>query len=144
MNMDETIVVSSVIDKLLPSWEDFKHNLKHQKEELSMVQLGNHLHIEESFGAQESEKSKSKVESGHPSVHMAENKPRNPNNKGHGKHKQEYVPNNSNKKKQELVCWRCLRVGHFKCDCRNGAGNSGTNGGGNRSKDQVKRRSVFD
>ena len=27
MNMDESIDVSSVIDKLSPSWKDFKHNL---------------------------------------------------------------------------------------------------------------------
>ncbi|KAL6559804.1 hypothetical protein OROGR_004921 [Orobanche gracilis] len=31
MKMDESIAVSSLIDKLPPSWKDFKHNLKHQK-----------------------------------------------------------------------------------------------------------------
>ena len=43
MNMDDSIVVSSVIDKLPPSLKDFKHNLKHQKEELSLVQLASHI-----------------------------------------------------------------------------------------------------
>ncbi|XP_022042282.1 uncharacterized protein LOC110944946 [Helianthus annuus] len=33
MKMDESISVSSIIDKLPPSWKDFKHNLKHQKGE---------------------------------------------------------------------------------------------------------------
>lgn len=42
MNMDETIVVLSVIEKLPPLWKDFQHNLKHQMEELSMVKLSSH------------------------------------------------------------------------------------------------------
>ena len=37
IKMDESISVSSVIDKLPPSWKDFKHTLKHEKEELSLV-----------------------------------------------------------------------------------------------------------
>ncbi|XP_052623859.1 uncharacterized protein LOC128129279 [Lactuca sativa] len=90
MNMDESVVVSTIIDKLPPSWKDFKHNLKHQKEELSLVQLASHIRIEESICAKESDKSekpKGKVEPGQPSVHMVENKPRNQNHKGHGKRK---------------------------------------------------------
>ncbi|GJZ35330.1 zinc finger, CCHC-type containing protein [Tanacetum coccineum] len=51
--MDESISVSSVIDKLPPSWKDFKHSLKHGKDDLSLVQLGSHLRIEESLRAQE-------------------------------------------------------------------------------------------
>ncbi|GJT05049.1 zinc finger, CCHC-type containing protein [Tanacetum coccineum] len=40
MNMDESIQVSCIIDKLPPSWKDFKHTLKHLKEELTLVELG--------------------------------------------------------------------------------------------------------
>ncbi|GKG52198.1 hypothetical protein Tco_0547073, partial [Tanacetum coccineum] len=47
MNMDEAIKVSCIIDKLSPSWKDFKHTLKHKKEELTLVELGSHLRIEE-------------------------------------------------------------------------------------------------
>ncbi|XP_074313805.1 uncharacterized protein LOC141649001 [Silene latifolia] len=36
MEMDESISVSSIIDKLPPSWKDFKYMLKHKKEELSI------------------------------------------------------------------------------------------------------------
>ncbi|GJY79188.1 zinc finger, CCHC-type containing protein [Tanacetum coccineum] len=49
MNMDEAIQVSCIIDKLPPSWKDFKHTLKHLKEELTLVELGSHLRIEESL-----------------------------------------------------------------------------------------------
>ena len=36
MHMDESIVVSNIIDKLPPSWKDFKRNLKHKKEDISI------------------------------------------------------------------------------------------------------------
>ncbi|GJX78041.1 zinc finger, CCHC-type containing protein [Tanacetum coccineum] len=56
MNMDESIQVSCIIDKLPPSRKDFKHTLKHLKEELTLVELGSHLHIEESLRMQDSDK----------------------------------------------------------------------------------------
>ncbi|GJY61230.1 zinc finger, CCHC-type containing protein [Tanacetum coccineum] len=56
MNMDEAIQVSCIIDKLPPFWKDFKHTLKHNKEELTFVELDNHLCIEESSRAQDSDK----------------------------------------------------------------------------------------
>ncbi|GJT38799.1 zinc finger, CCHC-type containing protein [Tanacetum coccineum] len=58
MNMDEAIQVSCIIDKLSPSWKDFKHTLKHKKEELTLVELGSHLPIEESLMARDSDKPK--------------------------------------------------------------------------------------
>lgn len=45
-------------------------------------------------------KNKGKFESGQCQFMWLKTKPRNLNNKGHGKHKQEYVPNNSNRKKK--------------------------------------------
>ncbi|GKA81642.1 hypothetical protein Tco_0788334 [Tanacetum coccineum] len=51
LKMDESISVSSIIDKLPPSWKDYKHTLKHGKDDLSLVQLGSHLRIEESLRA---------------------------------------------------------------------------------------------
>nr|GFB36206.1 hypothetical protein [Tanacetum cinerariifolium] len=58
MNMDESIQVSCIIDKLPPSWKDFKHTLKHLKEELTLVELGSHLRIEESLKVQYNDKPK--------------------------------------------------------------------------------------
>ncbi|GJY78645.1 RNA-directed DNA polymerase, eukaryota [Tanacetum coccineum] len=51
-------LVSCIIDKLPPYWKDFKHTLKHNKEELTLVELGSHLRIEESLRAQDSDKPK--------------------------------------------------------------------------------------
>ncbi|GKB03429.1 hypothetical protein Tco_0831572 [Tanacetum coccineum] len=59
MNMDEAIQVSCIIDKLPPSWKDFKHTLKHHKEELTLVELGSHLRIKETLRVQDNDKPKS-------------------------------------------------------------------------------------
>nr|GEZ53025.1 zinc finger, CCHC-type [Tanacetum cinerariifolium] len=113
LKMDESISVSIIIDKLPPSWKDFKHTLKHGKDDLSLVQLGSHLRIEESLRAQDSDKSNGKKQS-------------NGNNSGSGSNK-----------KPKLECWKCGKTGHFKRDCRSGKKNN-ANGGGSRkgSKDQ--------
>nr|GEX50386.1 zinc finger, CCHC-type [Tanacetum cinerariifolium] len=58
LKMDESVSDSSIIDKLPLSWKDFKHTLKHGKDDLSLVQLGSHLRIEESLRAQDSDKGK--------------------------------------------------------------------------------------
>ena len=70
-------------------------------------------------------------------------KPRHLNNKGHSRRKQEYVLNNSNKKKNGLVYWRCFKVGNCKRDCHvnlsnNGVENNRANRSGDGSKDHMK------
>ncbi|GJY68901.1 hypothetical protein Tco_0471883 [Tanacetum coccineum] len=90
LNMDESISVSSIIDKLPPSWKDFKHSLKHNKDELSLVQLGSHFRIEETLRVEESGKGKGKEIAGSSSVNMIEDG-KNKNNK----------KNNKAKKKEE-------------------------------------------
>ena len=143
LNMDETISVSSIIDKLPPSWKDFKHNLKHGKDELSLIQLGSHLRIEESLRAQEDDKGKGKGIAG-PSVNMVEEGGKNDYNKNKGKkrafkNKQGGFGNN---KKPKLECWKCGKTGHFKKDCRFGKKNDNANasGSGKGSKDHSENQ----
>ncbi|KAK9053523.1 hypothetical protein SSX86_024597 [Deinandra increscens subsp. villosa] len=47
LKMDESIATASIIDKLPPSWKEFKHGLKHKKEEYNLVELGSAISIEE-------------------------------------------------------------------------------------------------
>nr|GEX52374.1 putative zinc finger, CCHC-type [Tanacetum cinerariifolium] len=57
LKMDESISVSSIIDKLPPSWKDFKHTLKHGKDDLSLVQLedgGKNKHHKQNKGKKQS------------------------------------------------------------------------------------------
>ncbi|GJY23715.1 zinc finger, CCHC-type containing protein [Tanacetum coccineum] len=138
--MDESIYVSSVIDKLPPSWKDFKHSLKHGKEDLSMVQLGSHLYIEESLMAQESDKGKVKEVVG-PSMNIMEEGGNNKNNKQNKGKKCGFKDNNSgsgSNKKPKLECWKCGKTGHFKKDYRSGnkKNNASASGSGKGSKDQ--------
>nr|GEY02309.1 zinc finger, CCHC-type [Tanacetum cinerariifolium] len=72
MNMDEAIQVSCIINKLPPSWKDFKRTLKHKKEELTLVELGGHLRIEESLRVQDNDKPKGKNIAGPSVVNMVE------------------------------------------------------------------------
>ncbi|GJV95245.1 zinc finger, CCHC-type containing protein [Tanacetum coccineum] len=72
MNMDEAIQVSCIIDKLPPSWKDFKHTLKHKKEELTLVELRSHLRIEDSLRMQDSDKPKGNNIAGPSVVNMVE------------------------------------------------------------------------
>ncbi|GJV44959.1 putative reverse transcriptase domain-containing protein [Tanacetum coccineum] len=51
-------LVSCIIDKLPLSWKDFKHTLKHLKDELTLIELGSHLRIKESLRAQDNDKPK--------------------------------------------------------------------------------------
>nr|GEX04751.1 zinc finger, CCHC-type [Tanacetum cinerariifolium] len=76
-------LVSCILEKLPPSWKDFKHALKHLKEELTLVELGSHLRIEESLGVQDSDKLKGNNVAGPLVVNMVEhnNSSRYNNNK---------------------------------------------------------------
>ncbi|GJW42450.1 zinc finger, CCHC-type containing protein [Tanacetum coccineum] len=123
---------------------DFKHTLKHSKDDLSLVQLGSHLRIEESLRAQDSNKGKGKEVDG-PSVNMTE-EGKSKNNKQNKGKKRGFKENNNgsgSNKKSKLECWKCGMTGHFKRDCRSGnkknanAGGSGK-GSKNHSQDQGK------
>lgn len=49
MNMDECIIVASIIDKIPPPRKDFKKSFKHKKKETTFKEWGNYLCIEEEY-----------------------------------------------------------------------------------------------
>ncbi|GJY29826.1 zinc finger, CCHC-type containing protein [Tanacetum coccineum] len=107
MNMDESIQVSCIIDKLPPSWKDFKHTLKHLKEELTLVELGGHLRIEESLKMQDSDKPKGNNVVGPSVVNMVEhnNFSSYNDNKGKRKHHDNTKADPNKKSKDDDVAW---------------------------------------
>nr|GEZ66152.1 zinc finger, CCHC-type [Tanacetum cinerariifolium] len=114
------------------------HILNAGKDDLSLVQLGSQLRVEESLRAQDSDNGKGK-EVGGPSVNMTEEGGKN---KHHKKNKGKKRSNEnssgfSSNKKPKLECWKCSKTGHFKRDCRSGKkNNANADGLGKGSKDQ--------
>jgi len=110
MHMDETIIVSSTMDKLPPFWKDTKRILKHKKEEMSLKELANHLRIEEELHVQdESNEHVSKI-------HVIEDGESSQVPKGNKKRPNKYN-NNQGNKKAKVVCWEYNKQGHKKRDC---------------------------
>ncbi|GJW96333.1 zinc finger, CCHC-type containing protein [Tanacetum coccineum] len=147
MNMDESIKVSCIIDKLPPSWKDFKHTLKHLKEELTLIELGSHLRIEESLRAQDNDKPKGNNVAGPSVVNMVEHNNSSRYNDNKGKRKHHDTRANPNKK-PKVTCWKCGKPGHLKKDCKAGnvgnrANGSSTKGSEDGSSNPLKGQSMF-
>ncbi|GJW16634.1 zinc finger, CCHC-type containing protein [Tanacetum coccineum] len=137
MNMDEVIQLSCIIDKLPPSWKDFKHTLKHHKEELTLVE----------FRVQDNDKLKGNNVDGPSVVNMMEhnNSFRYNDNKGKCKHQ---VTNTDPNKKSKVTCWKCGKLGHLKKDCKGGkvgnkANGSSTNSSVDGSTNSLKGQNMF-
>ncbi|KAK9724556.1 hypothetical protein RND81_05G082100 [Saponaria officinalis] len=135
MEISESISVSSIIDKLPPHWKDLKHTLKHTKEDMSLVDLGKSLRIEESLRAQESEKTKDTGKT--MAINMMEfgessNSDRNGKKRPHPSNDKFNGPN----KKAKQGCWICGKTGHFKRDCKFAKKGAGKVNTGQGSKDQ--------
>ncbi|GJY32446.1 zinc finger, CCHC-type containing protein [Tanacetum coccineum] len=148
MNMDEAIQVSCIIDKLPPSWKDFKHTLKHNKEELTLVELGSHLRIEESLKAHDSDKPKGNNVFDPLVINMVKHNNSFRYNDNKGKRKHQDTKANPNKK-SKVTCWKCGKPGHLKKDCKGGkvgnkANGSGTNSLVNDSSNSLKGQNMFD
>ncbi|GJW97330.1 zinc finger, CCHC-type containing protein [Tanacetum coccineum] len=148
MNMDESIQVSCIIDKLPPSWKDFKHTLKHLKEELTLAELGSHLRIEESLGMHDSDKPKGNNVAGPSVVNMVEHNNSSRYNDNKGKHKHHDNTKADPNKKSKVTCWKCGKPGHLKKDCKGGkvgnkANGSGINDSVDSSTNSLKGQNMF-
>ncbi|GJY04321.1 zinc finger, CCHC-type containing protein [Tanacetum coccineum] len=110
-----------------------QHGLK-MDESISVLSIiDNHLRIEESLRAQDSDKGKGKKVGGL-SVNMTE-EGKNKQNKGK-KRSNENNSGSSSNKKPKLECWKCGKTGHFKRDYRSGnKKNTNAGGSGKGSKD---------
>nr|GEU88501.1 reverse transcriptase domain-containing protein [Tanacetum cinerariifolium] len=106
---------------------DFKHTLKHMKKELTLVELGSHLRIEESLRVHDSDKPKGNNVAGPLVVNMVEHKNSARSNDNMGKRKHHDTKADPNKK-LKVTCWKCRKPRHLKKDCK--AGNIGNKANG--------------
>ncbi|GJT31841.1 zinc finger, CCHC-type containing protein [Tanacetum coccineum] len=112
------------------------------KEELTLVELGTHLRIEESLRVQDNDKPKSNNVVGPSVVNMVEhnNSSRYNDNKGKRKHQDtKYDPN----KKSKVTCWKCEKPRHLKKDCKGRKVGNKANGSVNGSPNSLKGQNMF-
>ncbi|GJU65264.1 zinc finger, CCHC-type containing protein [Tanacetum coccineum] len=145
---DDYARVSCIINKLPPSWKYFKHTLKYLKEELTLVELGSHLHIEESLWVHDSDKPKGNNVAGPLVVNMVEHNNSSKYNDNKGKHKHHDNTKADPNKKSKVTCWKCGKPRHLKKDCKGGqvgnkANGSGTNGSVDGSTNSLKGQNMF-
>ncbi|KAK3009051.1 hypothetical protein RJ639_014142 [Escallonia herrerae] len=65
MVLDENFHVGAIVDKLSPTWKEYRNKLKHKKEDLALDQLMQHLQIEEKTRNREKELTKETVVKAH-------------------------------------------------------------------------------
>nr|GLL39929.1 uncharacterized protein LOC109150426 [Ipomoea trifida] len=99
MNMDDSIAIASIIDKLPPSWKKVHRSLMQRKEEITMEQLGAHLYVEEGIRQKESK-----------------NKGGARDTRASGSAINLFKKNGKGKGKAYVKCWVCNDP-HFKKDC---------------------------
>ncbi|GJT32282.1 zinc finger, CCHC-type containing protein [Tanacetum coccineum] len=117
--LEAKYMAEDTYNKLPPSWKDFKHMLKHNKDELSLVQLERHFHIEETLRMEESGKTKGKDFAGSSSVNMVEDDKNNKNNTNSKENKRKFHgKKDDSNKNSKMACWKCGKPSHFKKDCR--------------------------
>ncbi|GJS56747.1 zinc finger, CCHC-type containing protein [Tanacetum coccineum] len=113
-SMSVVYVVTTSIPK-----DDFKHTLKHNKEELTLVEFDSHLRIEESLKALDSDKPKGNNVDGPSVVNMVEHNNSFRYNDNKDKHKHQDTKADPNKK-SKVTCWKCEKPRHLKMDCKGG------------------------
>nr|GEV52122.1 zinc finger, CCHC-type [Tanacetum cinerariifolium] len=118
MNMDRPFRSLVSLKNFHPSWKDFKHTLKHLKEELTHVEFGSHLRIEESLKMQDSDKPKGNNVVGPSVVNMVDHNNYSRYNDNKGKHKHHDNTRTDPNKKSKVTCWKCGKPGHLKKDSK--------------------------
>ncbi|KAA0042920.1 pol polyprotein [Cucumis melo var. makuwa] len=109
--MVDSKTVASIIEKLPPSWKDFKNYLKHKRKEIKLEELVVRLGIEENNRKAEKCIIDSRID---PKANIVENRP-------HSNKKRKFFGEGSNKKprftkKLNDKCFNCNKMGHQSKD----------------------------
>ncbi|KAK9944760.1 hypothetical protein M0R45_010310 [Rubus argutus] len=121
MNMAETLQVGCMIEKLPPSWKDFKNYLKHKRKEMDLEALIVRLRVEENNRTADK---KNGINSMAAKAHVVEDAPRNNKRKYSGEGKEQ----GNSKKHRDFKgkCFSCNKPGHRASECRSNNGKKKT------------------
>lgn len=112
LSVGETLQVGCIIEKLPPSWKDFKNYLKHKRKEMDLEGLIVRLRVEEDNRVSDK---KSVASSMVFKAHVVEDGPKNKKRKHSGQSSQQ-----GNSKKFKGKCFKCNKTGHRAMECHSG------------------------
>ena len=110
--ISEQFQVGSIIEKLPPSWRDFKVYLKHKRREMTMEDLILRLRVEEDHRKGDS------VDGARANVIESEPSTKQKFQKFKGKKVSKLKPKGKDFKKIKGNCWVCGKAGHKAQECR--------------------------
>ena len=110
--ISEQFQVGSIIEKLPPSWRDFKVCLKHKRREMTMEDLILRLRVEEDHRKGDS------VDGARANVIESEPSTKQKFQKFKGKKMSKLKPKGKDFKKIKGNCWVCGKAGHKAQECR--------------------------
>nr|GEY25544.1 hypothetical protein [Tanacetum cinerariifolium] len=128
MTLSKTFQVAAIIEKLPPSWVDFKNYLKYKRKEMSVEDLVVHLRIEEDNRLAQKDTHTHDSAKANMIVHALSSLKSNPKGKGKDKRKNdkkskgksEYLALKARIVKQKFqgTCYNCDQPGHRSANCK--------------------------
>ncbi|GKA97324.1 zinc finger, CCHC-type containing protein, partial [Tanacetum coccineum] len=146
--MTHSRLVLEQYNELLGILGRFQAHLKHKKDELTLVELDNHLCIKESLKVQDNDKPKGNNVAGPSVVNMVEHNNSSRYNDNKGKCKHHDNTRDDLNKKAKPTCWKCGKSSHIKMDFKgfnvgNKANGSGIKGSVDGSSNSLKGQNMF-